>query len=734
MADSPLKLALLWHMHQPYYKNPRTGVYRLPWVRLHTVKDYYDMVARLEAWPKIKVNFNIVPCLIAQILDYAAGGVQEKHLDLSRKAVGDLTQEDKISLIQHFFLGNRKTMIEPHPRYASLLEKCSDLDSEYKVHAALRRFRRQDYLDLQVWSNLAWIGPVLGRDPVIRELRSRERHFTEAMKADLLEKHGETMRSVLGKYKDMVAGGRAEITISPFFHPILPLLCDSDSARLAIPEIRLPSAPVRFPEDAQRQIELGLDLHREIFGRVPKGMWPPEAAVSEDAVDLASRCGIKWMATDEGILESTLDIDLRDSKTGRVTRPDLLYRPHKMSAGGREISIFFRDRVLSDLISFGYWRLPARDAVEDFLARLEAIRRSLGPDTDRSVILVALDGENCWEFYDKGGDVFLDRFYEELSNCDGVETVLLSDTAEQIAVTPVLKSIYAGSWIGNDFSMWIGHREDNLAWDLLNDARRQLLTAGDSAGEAAMKSAWQSIYAAEGSDWFWWYSGEHVSREDPEFDALFRAHIRHVYETLGVHVPHKVLAPIMARKRAAAIPLEPAAMIEPLLDGKITTFYEWKLAGLYESYRDGTKGLDERRIIDAVYFGFDQENLYLRLDTRISPQDPQFKTYVFQIEFEEPAHRTFQLQAPDVRSPSATAFEARCCEAEGPVTGVEAQGLEIVEIKIPFAEIPASSDQSLSFRIAVLHESKVIERRPIHDMLTLDVPGPDFDAEHWSAL
>ncbi len=734
MADSSLKLAFLWHMHQPYYKNPRTGVYRLPWVRLHTVKDYYDMVARLEAWPKIKANFNLVPCLIAQILDYAAGGVQEKHLDLSRKAVGDLTQEDRISLIQHFFLGNRKTTIEPYLRYRSLLEKCSDLDSEYKVHAALKRFSRQDYLDLQVWSNLAWIGPVLGRDPVIGELRSRERQFTEAMKTGLLEKHAETMRTVLGKYRDMVAGGRVEITISPFFHPLLPLLCDSDSAKLAVPEIKLPSKRIRFPEDAQRQIELGLDLHRDVFGRLPKGMWPPEGAVSQDVVELASRCGISWIATDEGILESTLDVDLRDAETGEVTRPDLLYRPHKMSAGGREVSIFFRDRVLSDLISFEYWRLPAREAVGDFLARLEAIRRDLGSDAAQSVVLVALDGENCWEFYDKGGDIFLECFYDELSRCDSVETVLLSDTAEQIAVSPLLKSIYAGSWIGNDFSMWIGHREDNLAWDLVHDAREQLIAGAGSVGEAAMESAWQSIYAAEGSDWFWWYGGEHVSREDPEFDALFRAHIRHVYETLGAHVPHKVLAPIMARKRAVAIPLEPVAMIEPLLDGKITTFYEWKLAGLYESYRDGTKGLDERRVIDAIYFGFDRENLYLRLDTRISPQDPQFKTYLFQIEFEEPAHRAFGLQARDARSPGATALEVSCSDAEGPPTGVEAEGLEIVEVKIPFADIPASAGQPLSLRIAVVAGGKVIERRPIHDMLTLAVPGPDFDAEHWSTL
>lgn len=734
MADPRLKVAFLWHMHQPYYRNPRTGVYRLPWVRLHTVKDYYDMAARLEAWPKIKANFNLVPCLMEQISDYATGEVQERHLELSRKAVDDLTQEDKISLIQHFFLGNRKTTIDPYPRYRSLLEKCIDLDSEYKVHAALKRFSRQDYLDLQVWSNLAWIGPVLGRDPVIAELRSRERQFTDTMKAALLEKHMETMRAVLGKYRDLVEGGRAEITVSPYFHPILPLLCDSESARVALPDVRLPSRRIQFAEDAAQQIEAGLRLHKRVFGRTPAGMWPPEGAVSEDVIALVSRCGITWVATDEGILEASLGIDLRDAKTGKVTRPDLLYRPHRVSSGGGEVTIFFRDRVLSDLISFEYWRLPARDAVEDFLSRLEALRQDLGPDAAESLLLLALDGENCWEFYDRGGDIFLEELYAGLSDCETIETVLLSDIAEQIPATSQLKSIYAGSWIGNDYSTWIGHPEDNLAWDIISEAREELVAAGDSLGEAARRSAWQSVYAAEGSDWFWWYGGEHVSREDPEFDALFRAHIRHVYETLGLHVPHKVLEPIMARKRAVAIPYEPEAIIKPVLDGRITTFYEWKLAGLYESYRDSTKGLEERRIIDAIHFGFDTENLYLRLDTSISPQSDGFQAYVFKIEFEEPIHRVFTLQAPAVRSPEATDFTVACAEPDAPGGSVEAVGLEIVEIKVPFGAIPVLPGLTISLRIAVLEADRVIERRPMHDVLSLSVPGPDFDAEHWSTL
>jgi alpha-amylase/alpha-mannosidase (GH57 family) len=731
MADPPLKVAFFWHMHQPYYKSPRTGVYRLPWVRLHTVKDYADMVMRLEAFPGVKANFNLVPCLVEQIMDYASGGVKERHLDLSRKPAADLTHEDKVALIQQFFLGNRKTMIEPYPRYRSLLEKCIDLDSEYKVHAALRKFSRQDYLDLQVWSNLAWIGPTLAGDPLIRDLRARERRFTETMKQRLLERHMEIMRAVLEKYKQLAGQGQIEISVSPYFHPVLPLLCDSESVRVALPDTDLPGNRIQFAEDARVQIASGIDLHKQVFGTEPAGLWPPEGAVSDAAAGLAHRCGIKWIAADEKILEASLGIRLRDPVTGRIGRPDLLYKPHRLECDGGEVAVFFRDRILSDLIGFEYWERPAREAVSDFMGKLETTRKALGAECAQSVVLIALDGENCWEFYDRGGDAFLRRLYSELSASKTIETIRLSEALETIKPLPGLKSLYPGSWIGNNLGTWIGHSEDNMAWDMIHEARAQLKSREETLDETQHQSAWQSIYATEGSDWFWWYGEEHASREDPEFDALFRAHIRHVYETLGIHVPHRVLEPIMARKRGIATPLEPVAVIKPVLDGRVTTFYEWKLAGLYESYRDGAKGLARSRVLDSIYFGFDHDSLYLRFDTSISPQAPDFADYTFQLEFEDPTHMVMSLRAPEARSPGQTALMV---EPDSVAGEIEAAALEVVEIRVPFAQIQASPGALVSLRIAVLEAGGVIERRPIHDMLSLSVPKPDFEAEHWSTL
>ncbi len=729
MAVPPLKLAFLWHMHQPYYRNPRTGIYRLPWVRLHGVKDYYDMVARLDLYPRVKANFNLVPCLVEQISDYAQGRAIDKHLELSRKPVSDLTEEDRAWLIQHSFLGNWSTMIEPYPRFRSLLEKCSDLETDYKLETALRRFKQRDLLDLQVWSNLVWMGPMVSRNAFVAELHARQRNFTEEMKSKLLEKQLSIIRSIIPKYKELSDAGQVELSTSPYFHPILPLLCDSDVAKVAAPDISLPSHRIELRDDAISQIRSGQEYHRKVFGSAPAGLWPPEAAVSDEAIAIAASCGARWIVTDEAILEATLGERLRDDD-GHLIRPDLLYHAHLYQSDGEEVAIIFRDRLLSDLISFEYPKLPSEDAVDDFMDRLEKIRNDLGKDVGHSLVLIALDGENCWEFYDRGGDLFLEKLYERLSGIDVVQTVLISEFLEQVSGRHRLRHIYPASWIGNNLRTWIGQRTHNLAWDLIKDAREALAGAVGRISSDVARAAWRSIHAAEGSDWFWWYGESCVSREEPEFDALFRAHLRYVYECIGSHVPHAVLQPIMGPKRSVAITLEPAAALEPVLDGRVTTFYEWKLAGLYESYRDGTKGLASTRKIDAIYFGFDRRNIYLRIDTAISPQSEQFPTLSLNIEFEEPVHRILHLRATSMRTPEAIDLEVTSSEP----TSARAVALETIEASVPLSEINAGPGALVAFRVAVSSAGSVLERRPIDDLITFPIPGPELEADTWSTL
>jgi alpha-amylase/alpha-mannosidase (GH57 family) len=733
MRRSPLRVAFLWHMHQPHYKDPRTGVYRLPWVRLHALKDYYDMAVRLDDFPGVKANFNLVPCLIEQILDYATGSVVDSHLELSRKRVGSLTEAEKVSFLRNAFLGNKGTIIERHPRYRALYQKCGPLGSELEAEAALRRFSEQDLLDLQVWSNLAWFDPVFQREPLVADLLARGRGFAEKMKAELIALEFKIIRKVIPKYRELMEAGQIEITFSPYYHPILPLLCDAGSAREAVPGIKLPYGPIRFPEDAARQIELGRTYLQEVFGVLPEGMWPPEGALSEECLKGACEKGVRWVAADETMLAASLGVGLRRTPRSAAARPETLYRPHRYVSNGREAILVFRDRLLSDLISFSYMKVRAEKAAEDFMNRLKRIRRDLGPECDCALVLIALDGENCWEFYDQDGDIFLRTLYRRLSESDEIETVKISETLREMKDLPEIGRISTGSWIGGNLATWVGGEEDNRAWELLADARDVLKTAQREGGLEGdlLESAWRNIYAAEGSDWFWWWGRESGCREESEFDALFRTHLMQVYRATGARSPASVLEPVGdACKPGHAISLEPVAFMKPVMDGRVTTFYEWKLAGLYESYKDGFTH-SKHDVISAIYYGFDQRHLFLRLDTNVPPDSAEFADLTFRIEFIAPRRLSVSFGVPGPR----TAEERNLIiEAGDPVIGASAVALDVIEIAIPFESISAPPDSTVSLRVAVSRRGKELERLPIRRAIRLRVPGPDFEAEMWSAL
>jgi alpha-amylase/alpha-mannosidase (GH57 family) len=733
MSLSPLRVAFLWHMHQPLYKDPQTGVYRLPWVRFHALKDYYDMAARLADFPAIKANFNLVPSLTWQILDYASGEVADTHLELSRKPANELTEGEKISLLRNSFLGNRRTIVESHPRYRALLDKCGSIECERETETTLKRFKVQDFLDLQVLSNLAWFDPMFKDDPLISDLLARGRDYTENMKADLIAREFDIMGRIIPKYRELLEKGQIELTCCPYYHPILPLLCDSTSAKEAVPGIELPPRRIEFGADAARQIEMGRAYNGEIFGAEPEGMWPPEGALSENSLRLASEAGVRWVAADETMLAASLDVELRETPAGKVTRPRVLYSPHRFDCNGKEMVLVFRDRLLSDLIGFSYMKLRPKDAVDDLISRLLAIRQDLGKHSEKSLVLIALDGENCWEFYDRDGDVFLRTLYSRLSKASEIETVRISDAIEGKRSYPRMGRIVPGSWIGGNLATWIGNSEDNRAWDQLYDAREALLGAEREGGldETGRGAAWTSIFAAEGSDWFWWWGQESGCSEESEFDALFRTHLMQVYAAVGMDVPPGLLNPIGETcAPGRAVSLEPVAFMKPALDGKVTTFYEWKLAGLYEAYKDGLTHA-AGGVISAVYFGFDQERLFLRVDTTVSPQAPEFAELTFRLEFIAPRRTSVSFRAPGPRTPEARDLEV---VPGDPMAGAAGVALETVELAIPFAGVSAPPGSTISLRITVSRGGKEIERRPAHRAITLRVPGPDFEAEMWSTL
>src|SRR5919109_4149471 len=457
------RVAILWHMHQPYYEDLVTGEHILPWVRLHALKDYYGMVALLNEFPDVRMTFNLVPSLLVQLEDFAEGRARDRSLELSLKPATQLTDEDRTFIVTNFFHAQRNRMIEPYPRYAELLRKREE-------HAngpagAARQFTEGDLRDLQVWHKLAWIDPYyLETDRRIRTLLTKGRAFDEDDKELLRIVELEILNKVIPEYAAAARRGQIEISTSPFYHPILPLLCDSDVYLRTHPQSKMPRQRFRHPEDAAEQLQRAVAYHTRVFGGPPHGLWPSEGSVSDAMVPLAQAAGCTWMATDELILARSLGIAMTRDVHGHLQQPETLYKPWVVRAGEREIACVFRDHVLSDLIGFTYsdWR-PA-DAAADFVGRLvEAGRRFSNRTGGRdAVIPVILDGENAWEHFEGGGRPFLRALYGRLASNQELKSVTMGEAAAR--PRRPLNSLFPGSWIDANFFIWIGHADDLRGW------------------------------------------------------------------------------------------------------------------------------------------------------------------------------------------------------------------------------------------------------------------------------
>jgi alpha-amylase/alpha-mannosidase (GH57 family) len=615
MAE-PLYIGILWHMHQPYYKDPVKGEYALPWTYLHAVKDYYDMGAIVLETPGARVVFNLVPSLMEQVEDYAAGTARDPFLILGEMAPSDMTDDDRRFILENFFSANRKRMIEPHRRYRELFHRAGG-ESSSKTDDRLRLFGDQELLDLQVWFFLAWTGEVARRHfPELGELISKGENFTARDKALLFAVHRKILKEIIPLYRKLHDTGKAELSVSPYYHPILPLLCDMKNARTSMPGVNLPVTSFRHPEDARNQIELGIRYFREIFGFTPAGIWPSEGAVSDETLDIISACGFRWGATDEGVLARSLS-------DGFGTGKEALYHPYTYGFPGRELGLFFRDRTLSDLIGFTYSEWSTDRAVNDFISRLQDIRHQ-APES--RMVSIILDGENAWEYYPENGCRFLTALYARIATTPGLEPATFSEILEKVPEKKALAHIRSGSWINANFGIWVGHPEENLAWDYLEHARSAALRhysglAGllDRSGaefgtpDTTAGLICRSLYAAEGSDWFWWYGDDHFSPHSDRFDNLFRSHLMNVYRLLGAEIPRELFEPIKTR-RAAGLVREPVALITPVINGLNDDYFEWLSAGLYDLTKQTSAMHAAVHPIRSLYYGYDRHALYFRID------------------------------------------------------------------------------------------------------------------------
>ncbi|MEQ1759898.1 MAG: glycoside hydrolase family 57 protein [Vicinamibacterales bacterium] len=704
------RVAILWHMHQPFYQDLATGEHILPWVRLHGLKDYWGMVSILREFPGVRATFNLVPSLLVQLEAFARDEARDRHLELGLRDADSLSGDDRAFCLEQFFHAHRPTMIAPYPRYAELLSR---------RETGLKAFSVDDMRDLQVWHKLAWVDQQYrDSDPRVRALVAKGRGYSEDDKKTLREIELEILRKVVPEYRDARARGQIEIATSPFYHPILPLLCDTDVYLRTHPDSRKPRAPFRHPEDARAQLDRAVALHARLFGAAPVGLWPSEGSVSDAMIPFVEAAGFSWMATDEEILARSLGRGVTRDADGGVLEPEMLYTAYRVGGatpGSRGVSCGFRDHALSDLIGFVYSSWSPEVAAQDFVRRLvQAGRRYRDRAGQDATIFVVLDGENAWEYYADQGRPFLRALYGLLDSHPELTTV----TMQEACATPAasLPSIFPGSWINGDFYIWIGHPDDHRAWSQLGEARAALESAVVS--DEVRERAYEELLIAEGSDWFWWYGDDHSSEHDPQFDDLFRRHVRNVYGTLGLPVPEELFRSNITTRQVVVSIEAPGAPISPVLDGQVSSYFEWLGAGSFEAeVASGAMHQVAERdpSITHLAFGSDQDALYLRVDTSVPAADLGPRGVSVIVTFLAPAgYRVVLGPGPsDVTLMLRTAagrWEPTACPGLAAVAG------QIVEVRIPRQ---ALAGQTVAFVVALTRGDVELEHHPRHRPIEL---------------
>ena len=731
------RVAILWHMHQPFYQDLVTGEHILPWVRLHGLKDYYGMVALLREFPGMKATFNLVPSLLVQLQAFADERARDRHLELGLKPADALSEDERAFCVEQFFHAHRPRMIDPYPRYAELFEKRSANGPGLSPRTQASQFSTKDIRDLQVWHKLAWLDSYyLDGDARARALVEKGRGFSEEDKAALRGLELEILRKIIPEYRDAAARGQVELSTSPFYHPILPLLCDTDVYLRTHPHSRMPRERFRYPVDAAEQLSRAAALHTQLFGQAPAGVWPSEGSVSDEMVPLVAAAGFRWMATDEEILGRSIGLGFSRDAAGHVEQPEALYKPYTIGRSGQQVACAFRDHTLSDLIGFQYAAWSAEAAADDFVGRLVEGGRRYAARTrgQEATIVVILDGENAWEHYPGQGRPFLRALYGRLASHSELRTVTMSEACT--AAPDVLPSIFPGSWINGDFYIWIGHADDHRAWSQLAEARRAIESSADLS-ETARARAREELLIAEGSDWFWWYGDDHSSDHDLAFDDLFRRHVRNVYRALEKPIPEELFVTNITTAPPDPEVSRPSGFVRPVIDGEVTSYFEWVGSGCVEasSAAGAMHQVSDREPgLTLIEFGFELENLYVRIDGSRFMESLLSRDIDLSLNFLKPAGVRVTVQMDDgatrarflVRDP-----DGRWVETEAP--GLRAAVRQIAEIQVPFGALGLRPRGAVAFIVALNRGAAEIEHHPRHRPIEFEVPDRKFGALNWTA-
>lgn len=687
-----LQLCFLWHQHQPFYKDTLNNIYKMPWVFSHALKDYYDML-ELCRTTNFPATFNLVPSLVYQIRDYEKDMYKDELLLVVQSEPEILNDSQKQKLMTYAFESMNPSKIDQSKRFKFL----KTLSKEFQ------KMSNQELLDVQTHLLLAWLGEVsLRQEKFLQDLVKKDSYFSSTEKEKLLEFCHKLVAKVLPAHAEAWHNKEIAITTTPFFHPILPLLKDFSSARVALPQLAIPRIPSNMAEDIDRQITDARNYVEKELGQKVSGFWPSEGSVSPQVVEHFAAAGVRWISTDAGIFYNTMRMNRQNA-----SKKDL-YKPYRIVTEKGDVNIFFRDTELSDLIGFTYSQWDAQAAVNDFLSRLRSIYSLYEYDNEDAVVSIILDGENAWEYYPNNGYDFLHLLYSQIKQTDWINVNLFEEVLNEYQNIPTLPKLFSGSWIYSNFATWMGHPEKNKGWEYLVETRKILQENISALPEQTQKQVWFEMQAAEGSDWFWWYGDDFYSHFSDDFDDLFRLHLRNVYTLCKRPIPDYLFNSIR-KKHSGGLKRKPESYLNVNIDGNINSYFEWLGAGEFDlSYDASTMQMGKRRLknlyygIDARKFAGDQKGLYLCIEGEIGESSDE----ILEVELINEVRHTIKWSMR----------EHKVLETEG-IDNPDDLRMEqdhYIEIFLPL-----KAEDSVRVHFKIFQNGELIEKAPLYSMAVL---------------
>jgi alpha-amylase/alpha-mannosidase (GH57 family) len=685
-------------MHQPWYRDEHTGEFMMPWVFLHAIKDYAELPWIQSHYPTIHATYNLVPSMMTQLEIYIEEGYKnDRLLALIAKNAPDLTESEKEQLLDKCFFANPRTMIAPLWRFNELYRKRSMF---HTAGDALRQFNEEEMTDLAVVFLLSWCGNLLRREnALVRSLITKGSGFSQLEKTELIDALIHFCGSILPLYKSMQDQGKIAVFTTPFYHPILPLLLDLNAAKQSDSNIATPNKWSDYSEDAVVHVEDSVEWYKKNFARDPVGFWPAEGSVSNKALALMAKNGVKYACTDEDVLFKSLP-----NPHYRID----LYKRYALATENGEIGVLFRDKALSDLIGFNYSNMDPIAAAEDFMAKLRGVYDAVDFD---AIVPVFLDGENAWEFYENNAFDFFNALYQRLSNADWCRAVTIPEAYQLENTKKIeLKSIEPGSWIYGTFGTWMGHSEKNRAWELLSQTREDFKARENDLVDSTIALIKKELMIAEGSDWFWWYGDDHYTPLAAEFDENFRSHLIKVYKLMGIK-PHPSLSDPIKHVETAIDQIPQSAPISPKIEGEESSYFEWIGAGKIDLSRAFSAMDSSGALFKTLQFGTDGKHYYFALCGNIEP----IKTGGYEIKIETNGTHKYERRVRLTDELSKIPYSA---------DGIKIALGKNIEVAMD-APLSKPSDM-LEVAFLLYKQETLIQRVPLHNTLTLKMPN--FDA------